>query len=318
MDLTEKLEPLLIFVSIFLGLFLNDIEFLQTISPSLITIFLALMIFALFLDVPLSDIRNSFHNTRFTTTSIIINFIWTPLFGYFLGKVFLNGNIDYFIGFVMLILTPCTDWYLVFTKMSRGNMALSLSILPINLVLQLILMPVYLLIFFSSSKTLGYVELAGSLVTFIIIPLLASIAVKYILKDKPVKDRIISMFSRLQLVFLCIAIFGLFNSKSGVLLNNLDSIGILLVPILLFFIINFGLDYIVARKLKFRYEDYASLTLTTLARNSPLALVIAITSFPHNELIAMALVIGPLLELPVLYIVSKMLLGINETYKELE
>ncbi|MBR0472879.1 MAG: arsenic resistance protein [Methanosphaera sp.] len=314
MDLIEKLEPALIFGSVILGLMLHDIEFLRSISPSLITIFLALMLFALFLDVPLNDIRNSFRNIKFTSISLIINFIWTPLFGYFLGNLFLNGNLDLFIGFVMLILTPCTDWYLVFTKMSKGNLPLSLSILPLNLVLQLVLLPVYLLLFFSSSNSLELMNLADSLITFIVLPFIASLIVKYILKDKPIKDKITSGFSSLQLPFLCIAIFGLFNTEAKSLINNLDQIGVLFIPVILFFIVNFILDYVVSRRLKFNYEDYASLTLTTLARNSPLALAIAISSFTHHELVAIALVVGPLIELPVLYIVSRVLLRIREYY----
>ena len=62
MDLLEKLEPILIFSAIILGLLFNNATLLQQISPSLITIFLSLMLFALFLDIPLSDIRNSFSN----------------------------------------------------------------------------------------------------------------------------------------------------------------------------------------------------------------------------------------------------------------
>ena len=315
MNLLEKLEPIMIFGSIILGLLFNNVEVLKQISPSLITIFLALMLFALFLDIPLNDLRNSFSNLKFTSTSLIINFLWTPLFGYFLGNLFLNGNIDLFIGFMMLILTPCTDWYLVFTKMSKGNVALSLSILPINLVLQLVLLPVYLLLFFSSSNTIELADLATSLLTYIVIPFAASLIVKYIFNNKPIKDKIITFFSNFQTIFLCIAIFGLFNTETKSLINNLDSIGILFIPVILFFIINFILDYIVSRHVKFSYEDYASLTLTTLARNSPLALAIAISSFPHNELIAIALVIGPLIELPVLYIVSRVLLRIRKTYR---
>ncbi len=314
MDLMDKLEPVLIFTAIILGLLLNNISFLQKISPSLITIFLALMLFTLFLDIPISDIKNSFSNVNFTFTSLLINFLWTPLFGYFLGNLFLNGNVDLFIGFVMLILTPCTDWYLVFTKMSKGNVPLSLSILPINLILQLILLPAYLLIFFSNTNTIGLSDLANSLITFIVLPFVMSLIVKYILKKNPIKDKITSCFSKLQTIFLCIAIFGLFNTESKILLSNLDSIGILFIPVIIFFIINFLVDYAVARKMKFSYEDYASLTLTTLARNSPLALAIAISSFPHNELIAIALVIGPLIELPVLYVVSKILLKIRKNY----
>lgn len=316
MDLIEKIEPLLIFGSILLGLSFHNVEFLRHISPSLITIFLALMLFALFLDIPLSDIKSSFTNIKFTSASLLINFVWTPLFGYFLGNLFLNGNIDLLIGFVMLILTPCTDWYLVFTKISKGNLPLSLSILPLNMVLQLILLPVYLLIFFSSSNTIELISLTNSLITFIVIPFVASLTVKYILNNRPIKDKITSSFSNLQIIFLCIAIFGLFNTEANTLIENMDKIGILFIPITLFFITNFLLDYLVAKKLKFNYENYASLTLTTLARNSPLALAIAITSFNNNELISIALVIGPLIELPILYIASKTLLKIRKRYVE--
>ena len=40
------------------------------------------------------------------------------------------------------------------------------------------------------------------------------------------------------------------------------------------------------------YKDTVSLSLTTLARNSPVALAIAVTAFPDEPLIALALVIG--------------------------
>lgn len=62
------------------------------------------------------------------------------------------------------------------------------------------------------------------------------------------------------------------------------------------------------RILKFSYEDSVSLSLTIIARNSPVALAIAVTAFPNQPLIALALVIGPLIELPVLAIVSQVLL----------
>lgn len=314
METIEKLEPVLIFGAIILGLLFKDVTFLNEISPSLINIFLSLMLFALFLDVPIEDIRNSFSNKKFTTISLLINFIWTPLFGYFLGDLFLHGNVDLFIGFFMMILTPCTDWYLVFTKMSKGNVPLSLSILPTNLVLQLVLLPVYLLLFFSSSNTIALTDLANSLLIFIVIPFVLAQIVKKVLNKTSKKDDIISFLSSCQLLFLCIAIFGLFNTEASSLFENLDTIGIIFIPVMLFFIINFILDFIVAKKSGFNYEDYASLTLTTLARNSPLALAIAIKTFPNNELIALALVIGPLIELPVLYIVSKVLIHIKDSY----
>ena len=60
------------------------------------------------------------------------------------------------------------------------------------------------------------------------------------------------------------------------------------------------------------YKDTVSLSLTTLARNSPVALAIAVTAFPDEPLIALALVIAPLIELPVLACVSQVLLLIKK------
>ena len=116
MEILEKAEPAIIFLAILLGLGLSNLPLLTSNSGSLIT----LMLYGLFLEVPLKDLKNSFKNVKFTSASLIINFIWTPLLGYFLGVLFLKGNIDILIGFFMLILTPCTDWYLVFTKMAKG------------------------------------------------------------------------------------------------------------------------------------------------------------------------------------------------------
>jgi len=53
-----------------------------------------------------------------------------------------------------------------------------------------------------------------------------------------------------------------------------------------------------------------------LARNSPLDLAIAVIAFPFNPLIALVLVIGPLIELPVLALVANVLLRIDPRRKK--
>ncbi|GAE35830.1 hypothetical protein [Halalkalibacter akibai] len=60
--------------------------------------------------------------------------------------------------------------------------------------------------------------------------------------------------------------------------------------------------------MRFSYKERASLTLTTLARNSPLALAVAMIAFPEQPIIALTLVIGPLLKLPILALVSQLIL----------
>lgn len=312
MELIEKLEPLIIITAIIIGLLFSNIKIISQNTDYLINIFLCLMLFGLFLEVPLKELKKSFKNIKFTSTSLIINFIWTPLFGYFLGTLFLKGNIDIIIGFFMLILTPCTDWYLIFTKIAKGDVKLSLSILPINLILQIILLPIYLLIFFSNGNTLNYGQLGYSLVIVIIIPFIAAQIVKLTLNNE-LKEKTKEVFTSLQLFFLSLAVFCIFASQGELLFNNLNSVITIFIPLIIFFTTNMIIDLLISEKINFTYSEYASLTMTTIARNSPLALAIAINSFPGHELISIALVIGPLIELPVLYIISKFCLWIKNS-----
>lgn len=38
----------------------------------------------------------------------------------------------------------CTDWFITFTQLGRGNTARTIAVTPLNLLLQLLLLPVYL------------------------------------------------------------------------------------------------------------------------------------------------------------------------------
>jgi ACR3 family arsenite efflux pump ArsB len=115
-----------------------------------------------------------------------------------------------------------------------------------------------------------------------------------------------------QFSFLNLAIISMFASQGEYLVQNPLILLKLITPVLLFFVIVFIVGQIVGRYLRFSYQDTASLNLTTLARNSPIVLAIALTAFPEEPLIALALVIGPLIELPVLGIISHTLLWIRK------
>ena len=159
---------------------------------------------------------------------------------------------------------------------------------------------------------MDYTQLMYSLIIVIVIPFTAAQIVKFILNNE-LNEKAANLFSSLQIWFLSLAVFCIFASQGELLFENLDSVLTIFVPLILFFIANAIIDLLVSEKINFNYSEYASLTMTTLARNSPLALAIAINSFPGHELISIALVIGPLIELPVLYIVSKFCLWIKDS-----
>ena len=111
----------------------------------------------------------------------------------------------------------------------------------------------------------------------------------------------------LQLLFLCLAVIVMFASEGKNLLENPLLLAQMFIPLLIFFAVLFFVAQIVGRLMKFPKRDIAALNMTTLARNSPLSLAIAVVTFPAQPLVSLALVIGPLIELPVLSVIAGIL-----------
>lgn len=310
MSILEKLQTLIIMGAVGTGLLLGQLPAASDYAEYVIVPFLLLMLYGLFLTIPLRELTEAFKNIKFLGASTIINFIWTPLLAWGLGAIFLSDHPALWIGFIMLMVTPCTDWYLVFTSIAKGNVPLSTSVLPINLILQVLLLPLYLLLFSGTIETIRMATLLESVLLVLLVPFTLAHLTRFLLrgKKKVLDEKFVPFFGRAQIIFLSLAIVAMFASQGSYLLKNLEIIYILIIPILIYFMVNYVLGSVVGKMLRFSYEDGVSLHLTIIARNSPVALAIAVTAFPDQPLIALALVIGPLIELPVLAIVSQLLL----------
>ncbi|MDR2495016.1 MAG: bile acid:sodium symporter [Spirochaetaceae bacterium] len=247
-------------------------------------------------------------------TAVLINFVWNPVFAFLLARCFLSRSADLQIGFMMLMVTPCTDWYLIFTGLARGNTALGSSILPLNLVSQIVLLPVYLLLFMGEAVSFTPGAVIQSIVLVLVIPMAAANLFKIGLgkaggekeekKEKEkIRGNIMKRSDDLQFVLLCCAIITMFASQSGVLLSHLPLFLTAAPPILIFFALNGPGAFLIGQAWGLPFQDRVALVFTTSARNSPVALAIAAVTFPERPVIGLILVMGPLLELP--------LLGIN-------
>lgn len=308
MNLIGKLQPVIIITAALLGLLLGAVTPFGSVSSSLIEVFLMLLLYILFLSIDLKQIKKSFSNIRFTLSAVIINFVFTPLFGYLLGKIFFPGSLDIRIGLLMLLVTPCTDWYLVFTGLSKGNVELGMSILPLNLVLQIVLLPVYLLVLIGSEVTMNVGSLVSSVAMVLVIPFVLAYITKLMTKNsEKFKNFLSEQGDNLQLLFLCLAVVVMFASEGKNLLDNPLLLAQMFIPLLIFFAVLFFVAQIVGRLMNFPKKDTVALNMTTLARNSPLSLAIAVVTFPAQPLVSLALVIGPLIELPVLSVISGIL-----------
>ena len=315
MSKLDKLQSFIIMLAVVAGLLLGRIDEVSNMAEYVIVPALALMVYGLFLSVSLKDLAKAFTHKRFAFTSLAINFFWTPVFAWLLGYLLLSEHPYLWIGFIMLMVTPCTDWYLIFTQIAQGNVVLSTAILPINLILQVILLPLYLYLFSGVSGNIEPSGLLESILFVLVIPfLLAQLTRSRILhpsRKSFFTYKLIPLFTKAQLVFLSVAIAAMFASQGEYLLQNPEMLYLMLLPVIAFFVINFFLSQWIGRLLKFPFSDKVSLSMTTLARNSPIALAIAVTAFPNQPIIALALIIGPLIELPVLIVVSQTLLWLR-------
>ena len=130
MSIIEKLEPVLLALAALAGLASGRLTPWGDAMGKLVQPLLIAMLLGVFWDIPLKDLKKGFQDVKFAGASLAINFIWIPVMGWLLALALLAGEPELRIGFIMLLVTPCTDWYLVFTAMARGNVPLSASILP--------------------------------------------------------------------------------------------------------------------------------------------------------------------------------------------
>ncbi|AGB49144.1 arsenite efflux pump ACR3-like permease [Methanomethylovorans hollandica DSM 15978] len=316
MSSIEKYQSFFILMSVALGLILGQSAIVRDYADLFIVPFLMVMLLGIFLQVPLRQLGNSFKNWRFAGISASINFIFNPILAFSLGFLFLRDTPALWIGFIMLMVTPCTDWYLLFTGIARGNVPLSASILPMNLILQLVLLPVYLLIFAGSIATIDPALLMESVILVLFIPFIFSLVSKTFVPrlkgEYWLEKKVFPKLEYVQFLFLNLAIISMFASQGEQLVQNPLMLLKLITPVLIFFVIVFIVGQMIGRYIGFSYQDTASLNLTTLARNSPIVLAIALTAFPQEPLISLALVIGPLIELPVLGIIAHILLWVRK------
>jgi ACR3 family arsenite transporter len=99
----------------------------------------------------------------------------------------------------------------------------------------------------------------------------------------------------------------MFASESKDVFQNPIFLLQMMIPLVIFFAVNFLLVRFIGKREGLVSEDTIALIFTTLARNSPLSLAIAVAAFPNRPLISLTLVIGPLIELPALSVVANLI-----------
>ncbi|NWE11990.1 arsenic resistance protein [Pseudomonas yamanorum] len=110
---------------------------------ALVTPAIAVLMYAMFLQIPFLDLRQGLGNKRFMCALLLANFILIPLLVWALTRG-LVAQPAILVGALLVLLTPCIDYVVVFTHIGKGDSRLMLAATPILLLLQLLLLPLYL------------------------------------------------------------------------------------------------------------------------------------------------------------------------------
>jgi arsenite transporter len=315
----ESSQPIVLIVAMILGLVVGPVfSGIAGVSNSIVYLSLVGLMYGIALGTPLRSVAKSYAKLKFFGIAWSVNFVIVPLVGFLLASIFLSGTPLIFLGFILYVVTPCTDWFLVFTGMAKGDVSLGLALLPTQLVLQIVLIPVYIFLFAGEIVPFQLSTLIETVIIFIVLPFALAILTNRGIermkgaewKEKRMRNVPISI----QTLTLAIAIFFMFAGQTNVIIENVGPLSIVLLPVLIFFAISYFLSKYISRWLRLRYEECALLTCTSIARNSPLALAIAFGLFPELPLVQVAIIIGVIVELPVLVLVVKSLNKGRPTY----
>lgn len=311
MSILERLQSVLVAAAAAAGLAAGAWWPIGGIAGHAVLPLLLVMLVAVFVQLDATGLREAGRARSILVASLVLNFVVTPLLAWALGAGLLGDAPDLRIGLLLLLVTPCTDWYLVFTAMARGHGGIAAALLPVNLILQLVLLPVYVLLLGGEAAMVDTHTLTEAVLLVLLIPLAVALALRWSigrLKGSGWRERVVvGGAGRVVLPLLCLAVFAMFAWQARTVLDHGGQLVRVLLPLAIFFVAAPLLATATARVLRLPADQRVTLTMTTTARNSPIALAIAVAAFPDRPLIAVALVIGPLLELPVLALLAQLI-----------
>lgn len=272
---------------------------------------LLVLIGLLFFGVRFDAIVRALGHLRFIALALVANFVFVPFIGWGIASVILPDYPLFMVGLVIYFMSPCTDWFLGFTRLAKGNVALGTALIPINMVVQLLLYPLYLHLFTRNVVQVEPGIIGSTLLQWFLLPLVVAVAAHYLLRfllSRSRFEKLLEQVNALTPWVIALLVTEIFAANIETILAHFGIFGWLLLAVFLFFVATFVLGEILSRLARLQHPEHALLTMTIAARNAPLMLAVTMAALPDQPLVHAAIVIGMLLEFPHLTLLRHLLL----------
>ena len=216
----------LLFIGLGLALGIGAPGFAERLAP-LVWPLLGILLYATFTQIPLLNIARSFSDKRFMAALLVGNFIAIPAF-LALFVLWLPLSPAVLAGVLLVLLVPCTDWFITFTQLGKGDGARAVAATPLLLLVQMIALPVYLWLFLGSQWfQLAFTPaLLNAFTGLILAPLALAWLTEYVAKRHQGVERSVACLGLLPVPLLAVVVFIISASQvnavvglSGVLIQ---------------------------------------------------------------------------------------------------
>jgi len=295
--------------------FLGQFEQANVSIP--IAILIWIMIYPMMMKVDFQSIKNVGKNPKGLFVTWVVNWLIKPftmfgiaaLFFYVVFKAFIPADLakDYLAGAVLLGAAPCTAMVFVWSHLTKGNPAYTVVQVATNdLIILVAFTPIVAFLLGVTGVRVPWPTLILSVVLFVVIPLVAGIFTRTSVINNRGKEyfenSFIPKFNNITVAGLLLTLIIIFSFQGDVILNNPIHILLIAVPLTIQTFLIFIIAYLTAKKLKLPHNVAAPCGMIGASNFFELAVAVAIALFGADSPVALATIVGVLVEVPVMLV----------------
>ncbi len=319
----DRFLPLWIFLAMVLGILLGYVfpgikDVFNALSIGTVSLPIAVgllwMMYPVLAKVKYEELSKITGALKQFGVSLTLNWLIGPIIMFVLAWVFLPHDPGYRTGLIITGLARCIAMVLIWNMLAGGDSEYCAVLVALNSVFQIVMYSplayFYLRVvpgWFGVQGTVVDIsmwDIAKSVLIFLGIPLAAGVITRFtFLRSKGAEWYDTKFMPRLGptaligLLFTIVVMFSMQGDK--ILAQPLDVVRVA-IPLVAYFAVMFFVSFAISIGMKFSYEMAATQSFTAASNNFELAIAVAVGTFTIASQEALATVIGPLIEVPVL------------------
>ena len=319
----DRFLPVWILAAMALGLLLgrlvpglgSALDRVQVGSVSLpIAIGLLVMMYPVLAKVRYNETGRVLADRRLMVASLVINWLLAPAFMFALAWVFLPDLPEYRTGLIIVGLARCIAMVLIWNDLACGDREAAAVLVAVNSVFQVVafgalgwfylqVLPAWLGLP-TTSAGFSVWSITASVLIFLGIPLLAGFLTRTVGERVKGREwyeaRLLPRLGPWALYGLLFTIVILFALQGDRIVSEPLDVARVALPLVIYFLVVFSASLLLGRALRLGYPRATTLAFTAAGNNFELAIAVAIATFGVTSGQALAGVVGPLIEVPVL------------------